>query len=287
MSTKLIHFTRLAPTPSGYLHLGNIASFVFTVALARKLGAKVRLRIDDGDAERTRDEYLDDIFLSLHYLGIGWDEGPADSTDFKQNHSQQLRLPLYQSALQRLADSQHLFACNCSRSLLNQYPTEKGYPGFCLKKPLSLEAEQVAWRLSALPADTQSLPESMRHFIVRKKDGLPAYQLCSLIDDLHYGTDLIVRGEDLLESTAAQLFLADLLGERRFAEAQFVHHPLLTDAAGQKLSKSAGAVSIKSFRDQGAPPAAVFKAIAGAYGLSGEPENQESLAALLMERWLV
>ncbi len=302
-----LNLTRLAPTPSGYLHLGNIASFAVTAYLARRSGARILLRIDDGDAERTREEYLDDIFETLRFLGIPWDLGPADTKEFKRNYSQQVRLPLYQDALQKLAAAQQLFACNCSRSLLSQYPPEKGYPGFCLKKPLSLDAEGVAWRLSALPQQKLSLirfagpgsgtgfhtveevlnyPDAMRQFVIRKKDGFPAYQLCSLIDDLTYGVDLIVRGEDLLDSTAAQLFLADVLGESPFRETIFFHHPLITDASGEKLSKSAGATSIKAFRENGSTAADVFRAIAAAYGITEAPVNWEELAGLLLERWL-
>lgn len=300
------NLTRLAPTPSGYLHLGNIASFAVTAYLARRSGAGILLRIDDGDAERTRDEYLDDIFGTLRFLGIPWDEGPADTAEFKRIYSQQVRLPLYQEALQKLAAAQEVFACNCSRSLLNQFPNEKGYPGFCLKKPLSLDAEGVAWRLSALPRQELILkrfagsasgagfhtvdevlhyPDAMRQFVVRKKDSFPAYQLCSLLDDLHYGVDLIVRGADLQDSTAAQLFLADLLGETRFRETVFFHHSLITDPSGEKLSKSAGATSIKSFRESGSTAVVVYGAIAAAYGITAEPDSWEELAGLLLERW--
>lgn len=296
-TAKQLRLTRLAPTPSGYLHLGNIASFAVTARLAREAGAKILLRIDDGDAERTRDEYLDDIFDTLRFLEIPWDEGPSDTANFKKQFSQLLRLPLYEKALKKLADAQQVFACNCSRSLLNNYPPQKGYPGFCLKKPLPLDADEVAWRLSPVPEGelqlqqwnkataTISFPDAMRHFVVRKKDGLPAYQICSLIDDLHFGVDFIVRGEDLLGSTAAQLFLAAVLGENRFAETRFFHHPLITEASGIKLSKSAGATSIKSFREKGETPVAVFKAIAAAYGITATPQDWNEMAGVLLGHW--
>ena len=101
------------------------------------------------------------------------------------------------------------------------------------------------------PIPTASLPPAMQSFEVRKKDGMPAYQLTSLVDDLHFGVDLVVRGADLWPSTLAQLYLASLLRERRFEETTFYHHPLLNGPNGQKLSKSAGAESVRQRQKSG------------------------------------
>ena len=95
------------------------------------------------------------------------------------------------------------------------------------------------------------MPAEMKNFIVRRKDSVPAYQLTSVIDDLHVGIDFIVRGNDLWPSTLAQHYLAQQLGAARFAEICFLHHPLLKNAHGEKLSKSAGALSVKHWREQG------------------------------------
>jgi glutamyl-tRNA synthetase len=107
----------------------------------------------------------------------------------------------------------------------------------------------------------------MGDFVVRRRNGLPAYQVASLADDLHYGINLVVRGVDLLPSTAAQLFLAGQLPPNAFPKAVFYHHPLLKDEGGQKLSKSAGSASLLALREQLPGPAPVYQALAGALRL--------------------
>lgn len=246
--------TRIAPTPSGYLHAGNALNFLLTVALAERAGASVLLRIDDMDRDRYRPEYAADIFETLHFLNISWHEGPRDFQDFEQSWSQRHRLPLYHEALKKLRERGHVFACTCSRS--------ESAACVCYQKNLSLDRPGVSWRLrtdknpihiKGLDGNvtTASLHGEMKNFIVRRKDGLPAYQLCSVVDDLHFGIDCIVRGEDLWPSTLAQHYLAKALGIESFSAIHFYHHPLLKNEQGEKLSKSAGALSVKHGREQG------------------------------------
>lgn len=254
--------TRIAPTPSGFLHLGNALSFLHTAARARALGAKLLLRIDDMDRERVRPAYVDDIFETLEFLQIQPDEGPGDSLDFEAAWSQRLRLPLYNEALEQLARQDAVFACTCSRADLQREATQ-GYAGTCIRKGIPLETPGAAWRLhtaSSSPVEIRdhsgkllqaTLPDSQQFFIVRKRDGFPSYQLSSLADDVHFGVDYIVRGADLWESTIAQLYLARVLGKGSFLETTFEHHPLVCDEKGEKLSKSAGATSISHLRRQG------------------------------------
>ncbi|MCC8425028.1 glutamate--tRNA ligase family protein [Mucilaginibacter sp. UR6-11] len=263
----LFNKTRIAPTPSGYLHLGNALSFALTAALARKSGAKVLLRIDDLDQERVNDQYVQDIFDTLNFLGITWDEGPRNLEDYKNNWSQLHRVALYRDVLQQLKDQREVFACLCPRSQL------KGgiYPGTCRNLALPLETPDTACRLytddrqlsvktlSAGVAGTK-LPEAMADFVVKKKDGYPAYQLASLVDDIHFGVDLIVRGEDLYPSTIAQQYLATVLGAAAFQNITFHHHPLVMDG-DKKLSKSAGATSIKYLREEGKTATDVYREI--------------------------
>lgn len=251
---------RLAPTPSGYLHAGNAYSFLFTDRLARRFDGRVLLRIDDLDAERKRAEYVADIFDSLRWLGIDWAEGPRDAADFEENWSQRHRMHRYDALLARLRAGGHLFACDCSRTRLQHTGAGGVYPGFCLEKNLPLDAPDVAWRIRVpeaqtvayideiLGPQTSALGLDLGCFVVRRRDGLPAYQIASLADDLHFGVNAIVRGEDLLGSTAAQLFLAEILGEKSFCENKFWHHPLLRDAEGHKLSKSDGADALRAMR---------------------------------------
>src|ERR1700741_1011573 len=111
--------TRIAPTPSGFLHIGNVMSFLITQQLAKEQGAKILLRIDDMDQDRMEEKYLQDIFETLHFMEIGWEEGPKDAEDFKKNFSQRSRMHLYNSALEELKNNKRLYACICSRQQLS------------------------------------------------------------------------------------------------------------------------------------------------------------------------
>jgi glutamyl/glutaminyl-tRNA synthetase len=286
--------TRLAPTPSGFLHLGNGASFVATWALARAYEGEVLLRIDDLDAERMRPEYVEDIFKTLEWLGLDWDEGPFSVADFSQNWSQHLRLDVYEKALSDLKKTDNLYACNCSRKDIRLKSINGLYPNTCrenrlfdLEKTANYE-KTTAWRirveenkivhfnnfekmgpLSINPILEEkndfltdfhvNLSRKMGDFIIRQKNGLPSYQLASLIDDGFFNINFIVRGEDLLHSTAAQIFLAEQLNQTDFLNTNFWHHPLITDTDGSKLSKSEGAASLLSFREKNNSAAIVVK----------------------------
>ncbi|RZA03788.1 MAG: tRNA glutamyl-Q synthetase [Sphingobacteriaceae bacterium] len=247
--------TRIAPTPSGYLHLGNALSFITTAKLARQTGAKLLLRIDDIDKQRVTDAYLQDVFDTLGFLQIKCDEGPRDVSEVKSEWSQYCRLNLYSNILERLKQQDVVYACNCSRRGIADCN--------CIELKIPLDQPNVNWRLHTddtlrIPIKTleqgiieAQLPADMKDFIVRKKDGCPAYQLTSVVDDLHFGVDLVVRGEDLWHSTIAQIYLVDVLGYDDFKNITFHHHSLLTDKDGTKLSKSAGATSIKYLREHG------------------------------------
>ena len=233
--------SRLAPTPSGYLHLGNAVNFVLTWLLTRQAGGTLHLRIDDLDRARLRPAYLDNIFQVIDWLGIDYDHGPSGPDDFLRHHSQLLHLPEYNRVLRRLALVPGLVQAS--------QRTRTGGPVASVPH----ETPGAAWR-AQVPAGTEilfadawegptrvPLGALMPDFVVRKKDGVAAYQVASIVDDLRLGTTLIVRGLDLLPSTAAQLWLAGLLSETAAFSAvrvTFGHHPLLTNAAGQKLSKS-------------------------------------------------
>lgn len=243
--------SRLAPTPSGFLHLGNAVNFVLTWLLTRqavpgRARGVLHLRIDDLDRARLRRPYLDNIFRVVDWLGIDYDHGPTGPDDFLGHHSQLLHLPAYNAVLRRLA----LLGAAQPPSLLRASTRSRSNH---LETPVPLETPGVAWR-AHVPTGTAitfgdachgettvPLGAFMPDFVVRKKDGVAAYQVASVVDDLRLGTTLIVRGLDLQPSTAAQLWLAAQLSETaRFnaTRIQFFHHPLLTNEAGQKLSKS-------------------------------------------------
>lgn len=270
---------RLAPTPSGYLHLGNAVNFVLTWLLVRRAGGTLHLRIDDLDRARLRRPYLENIFRVIDWLGIDYDLGPSGPDDFLRHYSQLLHLPDYNRVLRRLAQQPGLvYATRRSRTSPAE-PVPLGVPG-------------AAWRVrvphsvlvnSLLPGEgNRQLADVMPDFVVRKKDGVAAYQIASVVDDLRLGTTLVVRGLDLQPSTAAQLWLAAQLSETRVftvACIQFCHHQLLTDADGQKLSKSTQANGDAGVLTLGSP-AAVYRAVARVLDLP--VEAGESLASLVL-----
>ena len=292
------HKTRIAPTPSGYLHLGNILSFVLTAGMARKFGAGILLRIDDMDRDRMRPAYLEDIFETLEYLEIPWDEGPRSASEHLQTYTQLNRRIYYAEALEQLKKKELLFACSCSRSAVDLIGNTPVYPGTCLQKDIPLNEPNMQWRFRTDKCgpieirdlqsgqQTMTLPSVMQYFQVRKKNGDPAYQLSSLIDDLHFGIDLIIRGQDLWESSLAQLSLAKKLEAQSFLSAGFIHHPLLKGEDQAKLSKSAGSTSIHHLRKTGMKKERIFQQLALAIGSDEQPNNWMELFMILEKKWV-
>lgn len=241
-----------------------------TAAIAKKEGAAILLRIDDMDKARAKNEYREDIFDCLRFFDLPWQEGPKNTEELKTNFSQTLRLPLYEAVLDKLRSNGKVFACSCSRSEIEHTGTHAVYPGTCKNKTIDLFEKNVCWRLDTSERfDLQlteygkktehfALPENMHDFIVRRKDGLPSYQVCSLVDDVFFGVDLIVRGNDLWDSSLAQVYLAQLTGLNDFLNTTFLHHPLLFTKEGKKLSKSAGDTSLRYYRNKGYNKDAIF-----------------------------
>lgn len=283
--------TRIAPTPSGYLHAGNIISFALAAMLARKHGAKIWLRIDDLDRARLSRLYLDDIFHTLRFLDIPWDEGPADTNDFEARHSQRFRMDSYLSALEKLADTGFVYACVCSRKQLLS-----AHGCACRHRKIPLSQENASWRFDTSSAQKITvrnyngsiseavLPPEMKNFVVRKKDGFPAYQLTSVIDDALMEVDLVIRGADLWPSTVAQMLLAEALDVPAFRQATFYHHLLIMGSDGNKLSKSAGATSLKYLREARMSRAGALERLAVLAGLHNAPADWQELASLFLSK---
>jgi glutamyl/glutaminyl-tRNA synthetase len=224
-------------------------------------------------------DYVQDIFDTLNFLQIPWDEGPRNYGDYEREFSQLRRLELYRGTLEQLWRAGKLFACVCSRATVMRDSGDGGYPGTCSEKGLAFDTKDCNWRLRTGEAE---LPAEVRDFIVRKKDGSPAYQLTSVMDDLHFGIDMVVRGEDLRSSTLAQQWLALQLGQELgsgFEKIHFYHHALLMESEDRKLSKSAGATSVRYLRQQGRKPAEVFAMIAEMLEMDGRPGNWKDLVA--------
>lgn len=292
--------TRIAPTPSGLLHMGNALSFTMTWALARASAGWLLLRIDDLDVGRRRRSYLEDIFRTLEWLGLDYDAGPSGPDDFLSHYSQHLRMAEYQQALEQLRQAGHLYACTCSRRQIREASANGRYPLTCRSRSLDFSAPQTAWRIR-LEENARSIAqqewragpqyydliEGMGDFVVRRKDKLPAYQLASLIDDSRWDINFIVRGKDLHSSSAAQLYLSDKLGLGKFQQSGFWHHDLITDQRGRKLSKSAGAAAMRHWRQNGKSPAPIIQMAAAWLGVPSEEEITASeLVQLLQEKKL-
>ena len=255
---------RLAPSPTGLLHLGHARTFVIAHARARAANGKLWLRDEDLDAQRARTEFADAMREDLLWLGIGWDEEARQSE----------RLPLYRDALRRLLQQGNIYACTCSRRDLQQTiaaPHDDGddgddepiYNGRC-RPATPASADRAAhgsnyrFRIAAnepirfndLNAGPQEFTAGVDFgdFLVWRKDGLPSYQLACVVDDAAMGITEVVRGRDLLKSTARQMLLQRALG---LATPAYFHVDLVRDAAGVRLAKRHDALSIRALREAG------------------------------------
>jgi glutamyl/glutaminyl-tRNA synthetase len=210
--------TRFAPTPSGFLHLGNAVHARLLTMLAEEQGWSIRLRIDDLDPGRTRPEYVADI---LHL--VEWLDMPIDGDVWRQSD----HLDDYVRARDQLIDC-GAYVCACSRSDWAEH-AGPGCPRAC--SGLKLISGITALRIAAEGDD----------IVVWRREGIPAYHLANIVDDDLMGVTRILRGEDLLASTKTQRHLSALLPGNGFTDIEVVHHPLVTSVRGEKLSKSAGA----------------------------------------------
>ena len=269
-SEPILWRSRLAPTPSGYLHLGNACNFLLTWLWIRHLNGELWLRIDDLDQARVRSEYVEDIFQQLDWLVLDTDHGPRSVAELQRSWSQQLREERYLSALKTLQDAGKLYRCICSRRQWHALGGEEGhYPGTCRQQQHSAEQpgssriwlpEQatVRWQNWSSGQEELDLTDEMGDFVIQRRDGQVSYQLASCLDDLDWQMNLLIRGVDLRPSTAAQCHLYRLLEPER-AYPVVLHHPLLTDDGNRKFSKSDGALSLYIMKKQGHTPAEIYR----------------------------
>ena len=235
--------TRFAPTPSGFLHQGNAFNFILTWLLAKKQNGNILLRIDDMDSTRSRPEYIDDVFANLEWLELSWNEGPKNATEFNTHYSQKLCLEDYRQNLAKL--STDLYSCDCSRSQIKLQSGSLIYPGICRHKRLAYVKDKTSRKIIIQDDDLFSQTGDITLW---RKDDLPAYQLVSVLEDEWQKINLVVRGMDLALSTKIQLYLAKKLSCQFFPHATIIHHPLLADQFGNKLSKSQGASDLRTLR---------------------------------------
>ncbi len=238
--------SRLAPTPSGFLHVGNAVNLLLTSWYVRSRGGVLALRIDDMDVRRVRSEYIEDVFGVLEWLGVTWDIGPSGVDDFKRNYSLAARTDYYRAELINASRAGlPMYACRCSRSDVARRMAGDRYAADpCLGAGLRLSPDETAGKVQ-LPLSVSS-PSGMgisedhalTEVVVWRREGRPAYQWASIIEDRDLGTNAVVRGVDLRPSTAVQIFLAGFVGAEAFSAARFIHHDLVLSPEGTKLSKS-------------------------------------------------
>jgi glutamyl/glutaminyl-tRNA synthetase len=267
---------RLAPSPTGYLHLGHARTFRIAAQRARDAGGKLVLRNDDLDAERFHLEFADAIFEDLRWMGFRWDEGP-DIGGPHAPYNQSQRLPIYRAALEKLHAARLIFPCNRSRRDVIEAavaPHEGGdtdepvYPAKFRPDPGSPlpplgEKVSVNWRLRVPDGEELGFEDGnfgrqraiagrdFGDFPVWRKDDCPSYQLACAVDDAAMGITEVVRGADLIRSTFRQLLVYRGLG---VPSPRFYHCPLMTDAEGKRLAKRNDALSLRSLRAGGATP---------------------------------
>lgn len=267
--------TRLAPSPTGALHLGNARTFLANWAMSRQRGWKIVLRIEDLDGPRIKPEAARQAIDDLTWLGIDWDEGPTYQTP---------RLARYREVLAKLIDTGHVYPCVCTRKEIEQAASaphaEDGaaiYPGTCrgrFKNAADAEQQsgrQPAWRF-AMPdmtfefrddfagVKTFDLKTQIGDFVLAKPDGTPAYQLAVVVDDHDAGVTQVVRGDDLLDSVPRQAMIYHALGWDD-GLPNYTHLPLVLGPDGRRLAKRHGDTRINSFRAAGVPAERILRLI--------------------------
>ena len=268
---------RLAPTPSGGLHLGNARTFLIAWLSARAVGGRVVLRIDDLDRARVKPGYVEQAIEDLRWLGLDWDGAPV---------FQSQRGADYTVALQQLQSAGAVYPCVCSRheiemALHAPHTGEEGpiYPGTCRQQPRASH-RPPAWRfvVTGIPVEfddalhghcRMDAAAQCGDFVVFRNDGIAAYQLATVVDDHFQGVTEVVRGDDLLSSTPRQLLLYRALGR---PPPRYLHVPLVLDAGGERMAKRRDSTRLAALREVGIPAAQVVGMLAASCGWAANSE---------------
>jgi len=276
--------TRFAPTPSGYLHEGNLFSFLITWVYAKRTQGKIILRIDDADAQRTKKEFIEDIFNGLHFFGLDYDYGTRNLQELEQKYSQTLRTQWYFEELKSLAQKKLIYGCECSRKKViantNLFHSPvRAYPGTCRSKGLEYPSYPLRFynpnREKIELFDEMGRKEAygpergLGDEIVWTRANQPAYQWFSLLEDVKAGINFIVRGKDLLSSSLFQIKLAQAIGNLHFPRVHFLHHGLLFYETS-KLSKSRPQKRGYSLIQKYSHPRCFYSWLANCLGLEGK-----------------
>ena len=277
---------RFAPSPSGRIHLGNILCSLLAWLSVRQKGGRVVLRIEDLDTARCPRRYADQMEDDLRWLGLDWEEGPGVGGP-DEPYYQSVRTDLYQTALEKLEAMGLVYPCFCTRAELHAASAphrEDGqviYAGTCRNLSPEEVAERMKTRSSALRLRVGFYQENLERdcgdFLLRRSDGMFAYQLAVVVDDAAMGITEVVRGADLLDSTPRQLYLYQLLD---LPAPEFYHFPLLLSADGRRLSKRNADAGLDVLRDRATPAEVLGKlAYLAGFNPSAEPRTAEQLLA--------
>ena len=282
---------RLAPSPTGYLHIGHARTFATAWQRARESGGVLVMRMEDLDPDRSKAEYVEAAFEDLRWLGIDWDEGPDAGGPFVP-YVQSQRAGVYLAAWQRLREGGFIYPCRCSRKELAtalsaphegvgrmQDPDDEPvYPGTCRptrtgEGVFELNGELVDdprgrnWRFRVPDNEVIEFSDGnlgpqrfiagvdFGDFLVWRRDGAPSYQLACAADDAAMRITEVVRGADLLKSTARQILLNRAMG---FADPKWFHCKLIVDDQGHRLAKRHDALSIRELRRQRRTPVEIL-----------------------------
>ena len=294
---------RLAPSPTGGLHIGNVRTLLLAWLSARSAGGTVILRVEDIDRARCRPEHTARMVDDLRWLGLDWDEGPGVGGPHAP-YEQSGRYPAYRAALDRLIASGHAYACTCSRADLAQSasaphgPDGPTYPGTCRSRyadaaeAVTYAGRPPAWRFDAstLPIRPWKdafrpdlvMPAAVDDFVLWRADEVPSYQLAVAVDDIAMGVSEVVRGDDLIPSTPRQLALIDLLGGRA---PVYRHVPLVLDDQGHRMAKRDGSLTVAGLQSIGITAERLVGFLAQSLGLqqNSDPVTPTGLAPTF--RW--
>jgi glutamyl-tRNA synthetase len=283
----MTQLTRLAPSPTGALHLGNARTFLINWLLARQNNWRILLRIEDLDGPRIKHGADAQAIDDLRWLGIDWDEGPI---------YQSARTPLYDAAIDQLLEKKLAYPCICTRreaTLAASAPHEEDaiaiYPGTCRDRFASVdEAKKVAGKSPAIRFRVpeiaiefddafagyvrfENVAKQLGDFIITKSDGVAAYQLAVVVDDAEMNITQIVRGDDLLDSTPRQILIYRALGlEEKIP--RYTHLPLVVGTDGKRVAKRHGDTRLSHYRELGVSPGRVRSLLARWSGIECDAE---------------